>query len=118
MKKFELHHLDYDKAFQAPYIHGCFMLLRTEALKRVGLFDERFFMYPEDIDLTRRIYSHYKTMYNPAVEIVHEHEKGSYKSFRLLGIHLVNMVKYFNKWGWFFDKERSIINKRTLEQLQ
>lgn len=113
---FELRHTSYDKEMEVPYLSGCFMFLRTEALKKVGLFDEQFFMYPEDIDLTRRMHKHYKTMFYPKVSIVHEHVKGSYKSLRLLYIHVVNMIKYFNKWGWIFDKERKVINKRILSQ--
>ena len=99
---FEMHSMGYDKEIEVPYLSGSFMFLRTNALKKVGLFDERFFMYPEDIDLTRRIYKEYKTMYYPKVSIVHAHAKGSYKSLRLLYIHVINMIRYFNKWGWFF----------------
>ena len=118
MEIFELHKSGYDRIFQAPYIHGCFMFIRTAALKKVGLFDERFFMYPEDIDLTRRIHQHYKTVFYPEVEIVHAHARESYKSFKLFYIHIVNMIKYFNKWGWFFDKERKQVNKKILEQFE
>ena len=82
-----------------PYLSGCFMFLRCEALRKVGLFDPRFFMYPEDIDLTRRINQHYRTVMYPAVEITHNHTQGSYHSFRLLWIHTTNMIKYFIKWG-------------------
>ncbi|HEX8462168.1 MAG TPA: glycosyltransferase family 2 protein [Segetibacter sp.] len=114
--RFELRQMPDDVEFEAPYIHGCFMFLRTEALKKVGLFDERFFMYPDDIDLTRRMYKKYKTMCYPKVSIVHKHEKGSYKDVSLLWIHIVNMIKYFNKWGWFFDKERREINNKILSQ--
>ena len=69
--RFELRHSGYTSIINAPYLSGCFMLLRTEALKKVGLFDERFFMYPEDMDLTRRIHTHYQTLFYPQVEIVH-----------------------------------------------
>ena len=82
----------------APYLSGCFMFLRTESLRKVGLFDPRFFMYPEDIDLTRRINQHYRTVMYPAVEITHNHAQGSYHSPRLLWIHITNMIKYFIKW--------------------
>lgn len=116
IEHFEMRSMGYDREIEVPYLSGCFMFLRTEALKKVGLFDERFFMYPEDIDLTRRIYKEYKTMFYPKVKIIHEHGKGSYKSPSLLYIHIINMIKYFNKWGWFFDKERKLINKRILSQ--
>lgn len=89
-----------------PYVQGSFMLLRTAALKCCGLFDERFFMYPEDIDLTRRINDCYSTVRHPAYTVVHAHKAASYASARMLRVHIVNMIRYFNKWGWFFDAKR------------
>ncbi|QEK09173.1 glycosyltransferase family protein [Treponema phagedenis] len=115
--KFQLMFTNYDKIMNVPYLSGCFMFLNVKALEEVGLFDERFFMYPEDIDLTRRIHSKYKTLYYPKVSIVHFYEGASYKSFKMLWIHITNMIKYFNKWGWFFDKERKAINKKVLDNL-
>ena len=35
----------------------------------------------------------------------------------MLWIHTYNMIKYFNKWGWFFDAERKAINTRVLSNL-
>jgi GT2 family glycosyltransferase len=101
-----------------PYLSGCFMFFRCSALKEVGLFDERFFMYPEDIDLTRRMHKRYKTVFYPHVQVYHEHAKSSFKSLRMFAIHLYNIVKYFNKWGWLFDSERKKINKAVLCQLE
>jgi GT2 family glycosyltransferase len=75
-------------------------------------------MYPEDIDLTRRIHQKFRTVFYPEVSIIHHHAKSSYVNLKMLYIHVTNMVKYFNKWGWIFDKERKIINKKTLEQLE
>ena len=107
----------YDKVIQVPYLSGCFMCLRLESLKEIGIFDENFFMYPEDIDLTRRMYKKYKTVIYPFISVIHRHEKASSKSLKMKLIHLYNMIKYFNKWGWFFDSERHRFNKQTLKQL-
>ena len=112
--RFELRDLDHSRPINAPYLSGCFMLLRTEALLKAGLFDERFFMYPEDIDLTRRIHRDYLTLYYPSETIVHAHRQASYHSLRMLGIHIVNMIRYFNKWGWISDPERSTFNRMVL----
>ena len=71
-------------------------------------------MYPEDIDLTRTIHRDYLTLYYPAVTIVHNHAQASYKSLRMLWVHIVNMCRYFNKWGWLFDPERSRYNRETV----
>lgn len=110
-EKFEMRWTGYNKIMDVPYLSGCFMFLRTETLKEVGLFDERFFMYPEDIDLTRRIHHKFRTVFFPEVSIVHHHAKSSYINFKMLGIHIINMIRYFNKWGWLFDKERREVNK-------
>ncbi|MEI2709111.1 MAG: glycosyltransferase family 2 protein [Chitinophagaceae bacterium] len=118
LEKFQLKFTGYQQQMNVPYLSGCFMFLRTSVLKEVGLFDERFFMYPEDIDLTRRIHKKYPTMFIPDVTVIHEHEQGSYKNYRLLKIHILNMIKYFNKWGWVFDNERRKINKKVLEQFK
>ena len=99
-----------------PYLSGCFMLLRTDALAEVGVFDERFFMYPEDIDLTRRLAAKFATAYYPRVHIVHRHGAASHKSLRMFIVHALNIVKYFNKWGWLLDGERRRINALALSQ--
>lgn len=113
-RKFELWDSGYDKTIFVPYLSGCFMLLRCDALKNIGIFDERFFMYPEDIDLTRRMAVKYDTVFYPHVSVIHEHGAASYKSLRMLLIHMFNIVKYFNKWGWFFDSGRRELNKKAL----
>jgi len=110
-RKFEMRDSGYNRIMDVPYLSGCFMFLRISALREVGLFDERFFMYPEDIDLTRRMHQQFRTVFYPEVSVVHHHAQDSYKSKRMLWIHISNMVKYFNKWGWVFDSERNKINK-------
>lgn len=117
MERFELRFTGYNRIMNVPYLSGCFMLLRVKALRTVGLFDERFFMYPEDIDLTRRINQFYKTIFFPEASIIHEHAKESHKSGRFLWIHIRNMISYFNKWGWIRDPQRSMVNERTLRDL-
>ena len=74
-------------------------------------------MYPEDIDITRRMHKYYRTMFIPDETIVHAHQAASYKSRKMLKIHITNMIKYFNKWGWIYDKERSVWNKQLLKEL-
>ncbi len=108
--RYLLKHLDHNVAFNVPYHQGSFMMISRDALLEAGLFDERFFMYPEDIDLTRRIHRHRSTMYYPEVEVIHCHRAESYRSMRMTWIHAVNMVRYFNKWGWWRDDERRRFN--------
>ena len=110
--RFQMIDTNYNSIMEVPYLSGCFMFLRLNVLKYVGYFDERFFMYPEDIDLSRRIHEVSKTIFYPNVSIFHLHEKASYKSFKMIYIHFINLVRYFNNWGWFFDKKRDHINSR------
>lgn len=117
LEKFQLRFTGYDRPMNVPYLSGCFMFFRVSALKEVGLFDERFFMYPEDIDITRRMHAKYRTMFYPYVSIVHAHAAESKTNMRMLKIHIINMIKYFNKWGWIFDKQRREFNKRLLKEI-
>ncbi len=117
-EKYTLAKWDHATEADIAYHQGSFMFLRMDALRRTGIFDERFFMYPEDIDLTRRIHAQYRTVYWPEVTIVHHHRASSYKSPKMLAIHCVNMVRYFNKWGWFHDPERRRVNKQILSHLK
>lgn len=112
--KYEMHFSDYNSQMEVPYLSGCFMFVRTKVFDTVGLFDENYFMYMEDIDLSRRINSHFRNIYFPEVLIYHRFEKGSYYNRNLLFYHLKSALYYFNKWGWFFDKERNKVNKDIL----
>lgn len=116
--KFHLRFTGYDKIMNVPYLSGCFMFFRISVLQEIGLFDERFFMYPEDIDITRRIHEKYKTIFFPGVFIIHAHAAASKTSFKMLKVHILNMIKYFNKWGWCFDSKRKRINKQILKNLE
>lgn len=116
--KYEFRFFSFDNIIEVPYVMGCFMFISANVFRKIDGFDERFFMYPEDIDLTRRIHNKFKTIYYPKATITHTHGKGSYKSSKLLYYHVTSMIKYFNKWGWFFDSERIKINKKVLAQFK
>lgn len=114
VSRLELRHTNYDREMPIPHISGCFMLLRADALRNVGLFDPRYFLYMEDVDLSRRIHQKYRTLFYPSVTIVHQHERGSYKTWHLLGVHVMSAIRYFNKWGWWKDEERESVNQKVL----
>lgn len=116
-KKFDLAFTGYRQTMEVPFISGCFMFVKTEVLRGVGFFDERYFMYCEDIDLSRRINAQFKTVFYPEVEVVHHYAKGSYKNKNLLKIHVQSAIAYFNKWGWLFDANRKKVNEETLEKI-
>lgn len=118
LRRYELRDKDYNKPLLLNNLSGCFMLMSHQALEKVGGFDEHFFMYLEDTDLSRRISAEFEAWYYPAISIVHHYEKGSYKSKQLLIYHIQSAFHYFNKWGWFFDADRKRKNRIVLQQQQ
>lgn len=99
--KNEYRYQDLEKPFYPDFIHGCFMLFKTEDFKLLKGFDERYFLYMEDADLCRKIDEiGKKKYYCPKVEITHQHKKGSSKSIKLFFRHTSSAVKYFLKWGF------------------
>lgn len=117
-KRYELHDLSQNEPSCVPTLSGCFLLVRTQLLQVLGGFDERFFMYMEDVDLVRRVGDLADTVYLPSVEVVHSYAKGSYRNRKLLGYHLRSAVLYFMKWGWIFDKTRRDRNRAALRHIQ
>lgn len=116
-RELELQTFGYDKIAEIPWLSGCFLFARTSSLQKIGGFDERFFMYMEDIDLSRRSLKFFKNVFYPYVSIQHFYEKGSYKKKKLTWYHLNSAIKYFTKWGWIYDDDREQINKQALENL-
>lgn len=90
-----------DETFTEPaeiaFCTGCFMLLRTSVFKACGGFDEQFFMYLEDADLSRRVAEYGKLVFYPGVSVEHQWEAASGKSMKFLKIHLDSMHKYMKK---------------------
>jgi hypothetical protein len=113
--RYELRHLDLNRIREVPCLSGCFMFLRASVLHEVGVFDERFFMYLEDVDLCRRIGERHSTVYNPTAVVTHGYAKASYKSLKLLLYHLQSGLRYFAKWGWVLDAQRERLNGKTGE---
>ena len=111
---YEMKWYDYKEIIDVPILSGCFIFVRTDVLKEIGGFDKRYFMYMEDYDLCRRIGQKYRTVFYPEVQIIHEHGKASYKSRKMMMMHVKSAIKYFNKWGWFFDKERKEKNRECM----
>lgn len=109
----------YDKVINPPCLSGCFMFLRLSTLQEHNIFfDEGYFMYCEDFDLMRRLHRVSKTLYFPDVQIVHNHQKESYKNKKMLIAHIKSAVRYFGKYGWWFDRERQAMNKRVLGEIE
>jgi GT2 family glycosyltransferase len=116
INKYELRFVPLDFKYNAPILSGCFTAFNMNAIKNVGLYDDKYFMYFEDWDLSRRMHNNFKTIYFPNVYIYHGYDSGANKNIKLFFIFLNSAFHYFNKWGWFFDKKRKIINSIALSQ--
>ena len=117
--KFELRFSGYDAIMEVPYLSGCFMVFRTEALKKINGFDEKIFMHMEDLDITRRCQdAGFKTIFYPNQIVYHDHLYKSFLTIANLKMYLSSAFYYFNKWGWFFDRKRELINKQIIDNIK
>ncbi len=99
---------DYDRkeTRDVDWLLGAVLLFRRSELDRIGLFDERFFLYYEDTDWCRRFRrAGYRVVYYAGAEMVHYHERLSAQGpwftslFRKpTRVHIASCLKYFRKW--------------------
>lgn len=100
--EYYLNWIDEDEQAQIPVLSGSFMFWRSNLLKDLGGFDERFFMYGEDIDLCYRVQeTDFHIDYVPKTSIIHYKGESSKKGD-------LRYIKVFNKALYqFFDKHHS-----------
>lgn len=91
---------NYQQVFEAPYLSGCCMLIKSEAFRQVGGFDERYFLYLEDADLTRSLARHGGCVHLPVASVVHNWGRGNYRNLGLMMVNVASAWNYFRKWGW------------------
>lgn len=105
--QFLMKDIDKKNPIEVDWLMGSALLARKSAMEKTGLFDERFFMYFEDVDWCRRFQqTGYKVVYFPLAPMYHYHMQASKKGrgiFDLLfskytRIHLISAIKYFWKW--------------------
>ena len=97
-KRYYMSHLPWDQPCRIEVISGAFCLLRHEALKTIGLLDEDFFMYGEDIDLSYRLLKGgWENLYLP-YSIIHYKGKSTQKSdYRYVHVFYQAMLIFFQK---------------------
>ncbi|MBT4349321.1 glycosyltransferase family 2 protein [bacterium] len=92
--------------FYVPALFGACLIIRHDALKKVGLFDEQYFMYMEDLDWSRRFWENgYKVAYVGEAEVIHLHKRDSAQSSWLKTLykktaraHISSFIKYLKKF--------------------
>ena len=107
LKSFTLADWDRKTTKEVDWVQGSALMLRRRALQKVGLLDERFFMYFEDIDWCRRFWEKgYKVVYLPTAKMKHFYHRSSKKWGPILDIlfnkhtriHIISALKYFWKY--------------------
>ena len=96
--RYYMGHLPWDAPACIEVVSGAFCLLRREAIDRVGLLDEDFFMYGEDIDLSYRLLKGgYHNYYLPAKILHYKGESTQHSSFRYVHVFYGAMLIFFRK---------------------
>ena len=114
--KYEMRSLPSEGIYDIPIVSGCFCVISRNAIQNVGFFDERYFLYFEDWDLSRRVSAIYRTAINISVKVIHDYDSGANKSLKLFVCFMSSALKYFTKWGFLIDNNRRSINKKALSQ--
>ena len=91
---------DYSTSFDVEFASGCFLMIRTDLYRQLGGFDENYFLYAEDADLTRRVNRISRTVYVPQAVVCHAWQRASYRDPAMTRIHLRSLWYYFRKWGF------------------
>lgn len=98
LKEYAMLDCDLSKPVDIENATGCFMMIRTSVLKEVKGFDDGFFMYFEDADITRRINEISRSVYYPEAIVNHVWGRDSKRNLKLMVIHIKSMLRYFSKW--------------------
>lgn len=97
---------NHDQTHDADTVYGAAMLIRKKLLDEAGMFDERFFMYYEDVDLCRRAWMRgWRVCYAPVARFTHYHQRQSLirapwelLTNRIARVHIASGVRYFLKY--------------------
>lgn len=106
LKNVERHYLMLDEDLSRPqeidFCTGCFFVMRTEAFRAIGGFDESYFMYVEDADITRKAQALGKVMYAPVTAVTHAWHRDANRKWKNFWMQVSSMLHYWRKWGFRF----------------
>ncbi len=104
LRRAEAHYLMLDEDLTRPqnieFCSGSFFMIRTEVYKAIGGFDEGYFMYVEDADITMKALGCGRAVYLPQVTVVHEWQRAAHRRPRQFMWQLGSMLRYFARWGF------------------
>jgi N-acetylglucosaminyl-diphospho-decaprenol L-rhamnosyltransferase len=87
-----------DETFSADWVGGMFMLFRSDDYRRVGGFDEGFFLYYEDVDICARLWkAGRRVLACPKAQVIHDARRPSRRNLRYMRWHAGSMARYLSK---------------------
>ena len=93
------------KTFSPEWVAGMFMLFTSSAYQKLSGFDERYFLYYEDVDICVRLWrSGFRLVADPAVTVVHDAQRASRRNFHHMTLHLSSMSRYLITQSWRLPK--------------
>ncbi len=119
LKKFLLEGEDLSGVRPVDWLMGSALMARREAVEKVGLMDEKFFLYFSDVDWAKRFWENgYKVVFYPLAKIYHYHRRVSKRNLWLVDAfmnrqsrqHIKDGFKYLYKWGFLKSSENRLIN--------
>ncbi len=104
LQKYERHYLMLDEDLSQPidveFCSGSFFLIRTSVFKAIKGFDEGYFMYVEDADITQKALKHGRAVFLPQVAVTHAWQRDAHRKPRQFMWQCRSMLRYFGKWGF------------------
>lgn len=104
LKGVERHYLMLDEDLSKPtdvqFCSGCFFVMRSEVYKAMGGFDERYFVYVEDADITRQALGYGRAVYLPEVSVYHAWHRDANRRMKNFWMQIHSMLRYWGKWGF------------------
>ena len=100
MDRYMMLDVGYDAVVDVPFLSGCCIMFRKNLLDENDFFDERFFLYFEDADITRRMREKSRAVFFPGASITHVWARMAHARLSFSWIFVKSACKYFQKWGW------------------
>ena len=94
--------------FPVDWVAGMFMLFKADTFRAVGGFDEKFFLYYEDVDICARLWrTGASVSVCPSVRVIHDARRASRTNSRYMRWHAASMLRYFVKHWWRLPRKHA-----------
>ena len=99
-KEYTRESMNLEQPTEIDFCTGCFFCVKSDIFRQIGGFDERYFMYFEDADLSKKLRKTHKIFFYPYTAVIHTWKRDNIRSAIGRKRFLISMYQYFKKWGW------------------